>query len=198
VVSKDIIVASLWPNGDVEERNLAQHIYTLRRVLEAHGVHNAVETIPRRGYRYSGPLALRPAPPALRRRAGTSRIAILIAAAIGLSLAQQAPQVPALSGYAAREYALGRYFLNLRTVDGIRLSRHYFNEVLRSRPDSALGYSGLADADVAVYDYVCKDAGCSAIVLQARRSAAAALKRDPQSTEAHTSYAMILWDMNRD
>jgi tetratricopeptide (TPR) repeat protein len=78
------------------------------------------------------------------------------------------------------------------------LSRRYFNEVIRSRADSPLGYSGLADADVAVYDYVCKDAGCRGIVSQARRSAAAALKRDPQSPEAHTSYGMILWDMNRD
>lgn len=53
VVEKDVLMAEVWPDEDVEEGNLAQHIFMLRRVLgERRESPSYIETVPRRGYRF--------------------------------------------------------------------------------------------------------------------------------------------------
>ncbi|MCI0339511.1 MAG: winged helix-turn-helix domain-containing protein [Acidobacteria bacterium] len=53
VLCKDELMKIIWPDTIVEEGNLTQHIFTLRRVLgEGHGEQHYIETIPRRGYRF--------------------------------------------------------------------------------------------------------------------------------------------------
>ena len=49
VVEKDELMRTLWPDSFVEESNLTQNIYTLRKAL---GDGDYIETIPRRGYRF--------------------------------------------------------------------------------------------------------------------------------------------------
>ncbi len=49
VVEKDDLMKALWPDSFVEEANLTQNIYTLRKAL---GEGDYIETIPRRGYRF--------------------------------------------------------------------------------------------------------------------------------------------------
>jgi DNA-binding winged helix-turn-helix (wHTH) protein len=66
VVSKDEIIAAVWPGTVVEESNLTVQISALRRALE-HGRPNGrcIQTVPRRGYRFAAlvtPAAVR-APP---------------------------------------------------------------------------------------------------------------------------------------
>ena len=49
----------VWPDTAVEEGNLSQNIYTLRRVLsDADGKCPFIETVPRRGYRFVGSVRL--------------------------------------------------------------------------------------------------------------------------------------------
>src|SRR6185503_16644275 len=50
VVEKDELMQALWPDSFVEEANLTQHIYSLRKAL---GEGDYIETIPRRGYRFA-------------------------------------------------------------------------------------------------------------------------------------------------
>lgn len=53
VLDKDALMAAIWPDTVVEENNLSQNIYTLRRVLgEGRGEHRYVVTVPGRGYRF--------------------------------------------------------------------------------------------------------------------------------------------------
>ncbi len=53
VVEKDVLMAEVWPNECVEEGNLTQHIFMLRKVLaEPNGIPDYIETVPRRGYRF--------------------------------------------------------------------------------------------------------------------------------------------------
>ena len=47
VVSKDELLAAVWPDVTVEEGNLAKVVFTLRKELGD----DAIETVPRRGYR---------------------------------------------------------------------------------------------------------------------------------------------------
>ncbi len=49
VVEKDDLMGALWPDSFVEEANLTQNIYMLRKAL---GDGQYIETVPRRGYRF--------------------------------------------------------------------------------------------------------------------------------------------------
>ena len=53
VVEKDDLMKQVWPDACVEESNLTQNIFTLRKVLgeTAEGL-KYIETVPRRGYRF--------------------------------------------------------------------------------------------------------------------------------------------------
>jgi TolB-like protein/Flp pilus assembly protein TadD len=53
LVEKDILMEEVWPEEFVEEGNLAQHIFMLRRALgETTENPKYIETVPRRGYRF--------------------------------------------------------------------------------------------------------------------------------------------------
>jgi adenylate cyclase len=63
IVSKDELMARLWPGRIVEEGNLHVHVSALRKSLDEHGEgHGFVVTIPGRGYRLSNLTGLRSAP----------------------------------------------------------------------------------------------------------------------------------------
>jgi len=54
VISKDELMTTVWPNCFVEEGNLAQNIFLLRRVLgERKNEHKYIITIPGVGYRFA-------------------------------------------------------------------------------------------------------------------------------------------------
>lgn len=53
IVSKDYIIEEVWSDSYVEESNLTQHIYTLRKLLgQASSQVTFIETIPKTGYRF--------------------------------------------------------------------------------------------------------------------------------------------------
>jgi eukaryotic-like serine/threonine-protein kinase len=53
LMEKDELMKALWPDSFVEESNLPQNIFTLRKVLgEKDDGERFIETIPRRGYRF--------------------------------------------------------------------------------------------------------------------------------------------------
>jgi pimeloyl-ACP methyl ester carboxylesterase/DNA-binding winged helix-turn-helix (wHTH) protein len=52
VLDKEELMKQVWPDSFVEENNLAQNISTLRKVLGAGGA-KLIETVPKRGYRFS-------------------------------------------------------------------------------------------------------------------------------------------------
>src|SRR5208282_3842379 len=59
-ISKDRLIEGAWPGLAIEESNLAVQISALRRVFadEPRG-DSWIETLPRRGYRYVGPVAVK-------------------------------------------------------------------------------------------------------------------------------------------
>src|ERR1700726_2684253 len=59
-ISKDRLIEGAWPGLAIEESNLAVQIAALRRVFaEEPGGDSWIETLPRRGYRYVGPVAVK-------------------------------------------------------------------------------------------------------------------------------------------
>ena len=64
LLEKEVLIRSLWPDSFVEEGNLSNNIFVLRKALG--NDHEYVETVPRRGYRFVGavrqlPVAEKPA-----------------------------------------------------------------------------------------------------------------------------------------
>ena len=53
IVSKDEMMSELWPATFVEEANLTQNIFTLRKILGEKNGTKFIETVPRRGYRFA-------------------------------------------------------------------------------------------------------------------------------------------------
>jgi DNA-binding winged helix-turn-helix (wHTH) protein/tetratricopeptide (TPR) repeat protein len=53
VVAKEELLRALWPESFVEESNLTQHIFLLRKALSRHGSGaKIIDTVPGRGYRF--------------------------------------------------------------------------------------------------------------------------------------------------
>ena len=54
VIGKKELMETVWPDTSVEEANLNQMVFLLRRALEASNGSEYITTVPRRGYRFSG------------------------------------------------------------------------------------------------------------------------------------------------
>ncbi len=57
VVSKDELLEKIWPDQFIEESNLTQHIFLLRKALSRHeSGQKIIQTVPGRGYRFNAPV----------------------------------------------------------------------------------------------------------------------------------------------
>jgi DNA-binding winged helix-turn-helix (wHTH) protein/tetratricopeptide (TPR) repeat protein len=62
VVSKEELLAAVWPNSFVEERNLSQHVFLMRKALTASGQgEGIVMTVPGKGYQFAATVERIPA-----------------------------------------------------------------------------------------------------------------------------------------
>src|SRR5687767_5729659 len=59
-LTKEELMRRVWPDSFVEENNLSQNISQLRRALHTEGTDAVqyIETVPRRGYRFSAEVAV--------------------------------------------------------------------------------------------------------------------------------------------
>lgn len=199
VTSKAELMDRLWPDAFVEESNLSQNIYVLRQTFKARGAEDVIQTIPGRGYRFRGRVRSVQAPPTLMARrypefamAGIALLCLALAAAL-------APRNAfALNQHDTQLYTLGRYYWSLRSPAALRRSLGYFRTVTEDAPHSALGYAGLADAYLGLYDYDCSGRSCVSFARLSSAYANKAVRVDNGSAEAHTSRAMALRVFDRD
>ena len=56
LAEKDVLLRKVWPDVVVEEGNLTKGVFTLRQLLDAGSETSAIETIPKRGYRFVAPV----------------------------------------------------------------------------------------------------------------------------------------------
>ena len=77
VAKKDDILSKVWPDTFVEESNLAQNIFLLRKVLgEEKNEHRYIITIPGVGYRFVAPVVESFAPPLQKLTAPPAKISV--------------------------------------------------------------------------------------------------------------------------
>lgn len=213
VLTKSSLLDRIWPEGYVDEANLAQNVYVLRKTLRARWNVDAIETIPRRGYRFTLPVRrLDTAPLAepsfvttieSRRSWGFSTALKVAVAAVfaltltgGMGFALFAPghgaaARPVLSSEGARLYEIGHYYWNLRTRDGLHKSMDYFARVIDSDPGDARGYAALASANAIMGDYEYGPSTPKTYFARARAYARKALAIDPNNGDAYAVLGMV-------
>jgi DNA-binding winged helix-turn-helix (wHTH) protein/tetratricopeptide (TPR) repeat protein len=220
VLSKTALLDRVWPDGYVEEANLAQNIYVLRKTLRAHWEVDAIATVSRRGYRFTGEVrrlerthsepievpAAQPAAVATPARPGRRWLGLAgaLAASVALALfissigsAHRANVAPQLSTKGARLYAIGRYYWNQRTQSGATKSLAYFTQVVDTDPRDARGYAALADANAIIGDYGYGSLKPATYYARAGAYAQKALALDPNSAEAYAVLGMLEFDIMR-
>ena len=207
VLPKNELIERIWPEGYVEEANLAQNIYVLRKTLRARAAMDAIETVPRRGYRFTLAVRLseRVAAIAAPVRNLRSRWTALVTGGVAFAMAcavlafglaaTHRSAVSDLSPAGARLYQIGRYYWNLRTREGVERSLDYFAQVVRDDPHDARGYAALADANAIMGDYGYGNQKPKVYFARARGYAQLALTLDPNSAEAHAALGLIDMDV---
>ena len=209
VLTKSTLLDRIWPEGYVDEANLAQNVYVLRKTLRACWDAEAIETIPRRGYRFTAPVErldgiplAEPSRPkserTVRQRFGwpmaaAAAVVLALTGAMGFSLLSPAHPAPdrTLSADGARLYQIGRYYWNLRSPDGIAKSLTYFARVVDTDPLDARGYGALASADAIMGDYGYGPLPPKVYFARARAYARKALAIDPKYGEAYAVLGML-------
>ncbi len=102
VVSKQELMTRVWPDAAVEDANLSVTVSALRRLIDSQPDGRSwVETVPRRGYRFSGAMRTTSAPPGLS-------LAVLPFACLG-------PETEAHLGLGMADALIGR----LTAFDGL-------------------------------------------------------------------------------
>jgi DNA-binding winged helix-turn-helix (wHTH) protein/predicted Zn-dependent protease len=218
VMTKAELLDRIWPEGYVDEANLAQNVYVLRKILRARAGLEVIETIPRRGYRFTAAVAIleqlppsRPAAAVVHsptqtadihgralhgmRRALSAVAVLVLAAGIGIGAAVLAPargaSPHALSSDGARLYQIGRYYWNLRTPDGTAKSLQYFARVVDTDPQDARGYAALASANAIMGDYGYGKLLAKVYFARAKAYARKALDVDSRCGEAYAVLGML-------
>jgi DNA-binding winged helix-turn-helix (wHTH) protein/Flp pilus assembly protein TadD len=211
LVEKNALRDALWPEGFVEDGNLTQTIYLIRRALDPDGDGRTfVETIPRRGYRFVAPLGADDAGAPRRASRGViavvafalrtaAAVAIIAFASAGVSLGGVSRVPPPLGAEAAREYTLGQFTWDRRTAAGMRASLVHFGRVVALAPEDPRGYAGLAVTYEEIGDWE-----FTAIAPQrdayrrAEEYAREALRRDPHSGEAFGALGGVAMQRDND
>ncbi|HET7747492.1 MAG TPA: winged helix-turn-helix domain-containing protein, partial [Vicinamibacteria bacterium] len=116
VVTKDELLRRAWPDAVVEEANLSVNVSLLRKALgDAPGGAPWIETIPRRGYRFAGPVRAASATPravavlpfrALRAGDGDEALGLAMADAVITRLARTG-EITVRPTSAVQRYATG-------------------------------------------------------------------------------------------
>jgi DNA-binding winged helix-turn-helix (wHTH) protein/Tfp pilus assembly protein PilF len=205
VLGKTELLERVWPEGYVEEANLAQNIYVIRKALRVHWDCEAIETVPRRGYRFTAAVAVQThaaaAPALLPARPRRIPFAAAVAAALILAVGATFGAVGAhsrgahaaggLSSDGARLYSMGRFYWNQRTAESVAKSIRYFAQVTRSDPRDPRGYAGLAVAYAIEGDYGYGSLSKASAFARAKSFADSALALDPNSAEAHAALGLV-------
>ena len=187
VVEKQAIMQALWPGIAVDEGNLTQSIWMLRKVL-GDGV---IETVPRRGYRFIADLRQVPPDGSTRRWwIGTGCVAG-VAAVIGWRILHARAQADALRGEAHDLCVKGRASLwDQRTPDGVQRAMGYFERAKALDPKCASAWAGLADCySMGIWSHVTllpREA-----MPKAKSAAERALHLDPKLAQAHSALALV-------
>ncbi len=191
--TKAELLDRIWPEGCVSEGNLSQNVHVLRKTLRAWSA-SAIETVPRRGYRFTQPVERRRNVPSRFQAHRFRRPAVAAALALTLAALVMMPFSSARSPAAMTSqqlYAVGHYYWDTRTPAGIEKSLHYFTLAIDADPSNARNYAAMAAADALMADYNYGSATPATYYARARAYARQALALDPGNSDAYAVTGVI-------
>ena len=168
-VDKGDLMSRVWRDAIVEEANLTQSVFVLRRALgDEPSDPQYISTVARRGYRFVGNVSETGSEPLLNERRRVHRTA-------------------SLEAYHA--YVKGRHYWSKRDVDGVRAALGYFRQAIDLDPTYALAYVGLAECFLVLrgHSWPCAPDA----LLTAKAAASRALEIDDTIGEAHAALGLI-------
>ena len=187
VVAKETLLEAVWHGAPIDEANLTQNIYRLRRALAAYDPTVHLETVPRRGYRlttgaHNSPRA--------RIRGRLAIVAAVIAVGLlagGTVLFERTRNVAPI--LVPPSYPIGyELLMHARSIAGVRTSMSYFQRAIAEEPRSALGYAGLAEGYLSL---AIRESSATESAQDARtgvETARKAVSVNANSAEAHAAY----------
>lgn len=215
LVTREQLIARLWPNGVVDyDTALNSAVRRLRTALDDHAeTPRYIETLPRRGYRFVGAVEPLPLPPkaldvpALVERPRTEsptayrpwgRVAaaaalILVVAVLLLprfagdpAVSASVAEAPANTG-AEELHTRARHLFQRRAAGDVARAREYFEQVVRLEPGHARAWAGLAGTYWigTIEGHMAPEEGLARL----RDAAERALALDPHLAEAHLRLA---------
>lgn len=204
IASKQGLLGRIWPDGYVEEANLTQNVYVLRKLFRASLCAGAIETIARRGYRFALPVRRRDAVPTVERAPRRIGRMVLATAAALLIFAGGAwthglsrePVTPAMSAQ-AQLFTMGNFFLTLRTRSGVERSVALFSRAIEQDPRDAQAFGARASAYAVMADYGYGAATPRENRARALADARRALALDPQCGRAYAALGLLALDSGR-
>lgn len=197
VLSREQLYERLWPGGFVEDGNLSQNVYLVRRCL-AHA-EGCIETLPRYGYRFTVPVrevsAGGPARFQLRPAHAAVVLLLLVAGAVfAWRFASARPATANLPPQARQAYALAVYHLDRRQKVDLIYALAYFRQVAARAPRSSRGYAGMAQASALLAEFEADDSSAQRrLAMQAEGYRDEALARDPDDSGALATAGFIAY-----
>jgi DNA-binding winged helix-turn-helix (wHTH) protein/Flp pilus assembly protein TadD len=148
VIEKDELMSLCWPDAFVEEANIAENIYLVRRALgENRQHHEYIETVHRRGYRFiasvvtqTGVSPVRSATMDTQVRGAVPHFETSVVGTI-----DERKSCYRGCDEAHHLYQRGRYYWRKYTVDGLNKGIDYFRQAIKIDADYARPYLGVAD-----------------------------------------------------
>jgi DNA-binding winged helix-turn-helix (wHTH) protein/tetratricopeptide (TPR) repeat protein len=201
LVPREQLIARLWPRGVVDfDLSLNSAVRRLRLALgDDADSPRYIETIPRRGYRYVGPVE--PSATVLAPHARwwqAAAVLLLVAGSVAAGslvridsgARELAPAVAKLDVQAEEHFVRADHFMHRRQPGDLDRARQYLLDALAIDPRFARAWAGLASVYwlATVEGQVPPEQGLQ----QVREAALRALALDPQLVEAHLRLANYL------
>jgi DNA-binding winged helix-turn-helix (wHTH) protein len=208
VVSKEELFETVWGGAAVEDANLSQNVYTLRRQFETTTGDSLIETLPRRGYRFAGRVTRSVPHDRESRRISLTTSAIFAAAiacaACGIllivfanSVGGRAPVTITPSGLAAAQaYWTGWFYYREGTDGGFRNALRSFKQAADLQPSDPRGVAGEAITYAALADSEGDSPSGVADVARADWLAHHVLERHQDSAEALAAKGFVEFDLD--
>jgi DNA-binding winged helix-turn-helix (wHTH) protein/Tfp pilus assembly protein PilF len=175
VIDKEAIASRIWPESEVTDGNLAQHVYMLRQLLDERAKDRAyVVTVRGKGYRFVTPVSI-----------------------VAPGVAETAPSPDETAHWLLRggpqalaHYCRGCYLLEKQTACTLTAAVQQFDAALQGDPNYVPALIGLARAYALIAEY--SYAPGSYAFPKAKSAIARALEIEPSSAEARATLANIL------
>jgi DNA-binding winged helix-turn-helix (wHTH) protein len=174
ILAKDELLRRVWPDMVVEESNLTQTVFMLRKALgEKVREHRYIVTVPKRGYCFVADVRELPEDDSAAK-----------APALGLTGQRYSENAE------AHQLCLkGRHFWAKRTGPAVEKAIRFFEQATLREPRYAKAYAGLADCYAILSHY--SRLSPRQTLPKARAAAQKAVEIDDTLVEAHTSLGVV-------